>query len=118
MQQQSPLLTVGRHGQRADLQLHQPLGGKRDHVAKDIRVGGDLHQRARLANKSVAVPFVGMTAACLAIAEILRLLHGGPKFSNLKLCLGRVTERPALTTNAYQVPELIGIQSVPARIRA
>jgi len=26
----------------------------------------------------VGAPFVGAVAACLAIAEVLRLLHGGP----------------------------------------
>ena len=31
-----------------------------------------------LAGKAVGAPFVGAVAACLAIAEILRLLHGGP----------------------------------------
>jgi hypothetical protein len=31
-----------------------------------------------LAGKAVGAPFVGATAATLAIAEILRLLHGGP----------------------------------------
>jgi len=30
-----------------------------------------------LAGKAVGAPFVGATAACLAIAEVLRLLHGG-----------------------------------------
>ena len=32
----------------ADLHLHQPLGGESDHLAQDIRVGGLLHQRAKV----------------------------------------------------------------------
>src|SRR5579883_197118 len=35
-------------GLRADLQLHQPLGGEGDHVAKNIRVGGLLHESAKV----------------------------------------------------------------------
>jgi len=31
-----------------------------------------------LAGKAVGAPFVGAVAACFAIAEVLRLLHGGP----------------------------------------
>ena len=31
-----------------------------------------------LAGKAVGAPFVGATAACLALSEVLRLLHGGP----------------------------------------
>lgn len=33
---------------------------------------------AQLASRTVGVPFVGLTAAALAIAELLRRLHGGP----------------------------------------
>jgi hypothetical protein len=42
------LLPVRRAGQRADLQLHQPLGGKGDHIAQKIGVGGLLHERAQV----------------------------------------------------------------------
>ena len=31
-----------------------------------------------LAGKAVGAPFAGSVAACLVIAEVLRLLHGGP----------------------------------------
>jgi hypothetical protein len=33
---------------------------------------------AQLASRTIGVPFVGLTAAALAIAELLRRLHGGP----------------------------------------
>lgn len=33
-----------------------------------------------LAGKAVGAPFVGAVAACLALSEILRLLHGGPLY--------------------------------------
>ena len=32
---------------------------------------------AQLASRTVGVPFVGLTAACFAVAELLRRLHGG-----------------------------------------
>jgi hypothetical protein len=35
-------------GLGAHLQLHQPLGGESDHVAKDIGVGDLLHERAKV----------------------------------------------------------------------
>jgi hypothetical protein len=35
----------------------------------------------QLASRSIGVPFVGLTAACLVIAEILRRLHGGRSFA-------------------------------------
>lgn len=31
----------------------------------------------QLASRTVGVPFVGLIAACLTIAEVLRRLHGG-----------------------------------------
>src|SRR5690606_10429381 len=35
-------------GGRTHLHLHQPLGGKADHLAQEIGVGGLLHQRAQV----------------------------------------------------------------------
>ena len=41
------LLAPGRAGQAAHLQLHQPLGGKADHLAQEIGVRGLLDQAAQ-----------------------------------------------------------------------
>lgn len=41
------------------------------------RSGVDQCGVAQLASRSVAVPFVGLTAACLVVAELLRRLNGG-----------------------------------------
>ena len=38
------LLAIGGAGQLADLQLHQPLGGKADHLAQQVGVRGLLDQ--------------------------------------------------------------------------
>ena len=43
--------------------------------------------RIELAGESVAVPFVGTTAASFVLAEALRLFHGGPAYTDLKLRL-------------------------------
>lgn len=45
----------------------------------------------RLASRTIAVPFVGLIAACLVVAEVLRRLHGGMSLellsvSTLALC--------------------------------
>jgi len=42
------LLAVRRACQRADLELHQPLGGKSDHIAQYIRVRGLLHEHTQV----------------------------------------------------------------------
>jgi hypothetical protein len=63
---------------------------------------GDLKSRGvdqcgvtLLAGKAVGAPFVGMTAATLCLAEILRFLHDGPLFAvhelDLKMPSGRVS---------------------------
>jgi hypothetical protein len=44
------------------------------------RRGMDRCGLTRLANRTVAVPFVGLTAACLTISELLRRLNGGQAF--------------------------------------
>jgi hypothetical protein len=40
-----------------------------------------------LAGKAVGAPFVGAVAACLAVSELLRLLHGGTVFELIDLDL-------------------------------
>lgn len=50
-----------------------------------------------LAGKAVGAPFVGITAAAFSMAEILRVLHGGPAFAlhdmNLKSPHSRVSSK-------------------------
>lgn len=46
-----------------------------------------------LAGKAVGAPFVGAVAACLAVSEILRLLHGGTLHELIDLDLGSVEHR-------------------------
>jgi hypothetical protein len=49
-----------------------------------------------LAGKAVGAPFVGAVAASLAIAEVLRLLHGGPVYQVIDLDLQSVEHRTAI----------------------
>jgi hypothetical protein len=44
------------------------------------RNGMDSCGLAQLASRTVGVPFVGLTAACLVVSELLRRLNGGPAF--------------------------------------
>jgi hypothetical protein len=48
--------------------------------------------RVTIAGKSIAVPFVGTTAAALVVSEALRVLHGGPAFGHLKIRLATPEE--------------------------
>jgi hypothetical protein len=50
-----------------------------------------------LAGKAVGAPFVGSVAACLAVSEILRLLHGGVINQMIDLDLRSVEHRVAVT---------------------
>ena len=46
-----------------------------------------------LAGKAVGAPFVGAAAACLVIAELLRVLHDGPLYTVLEMDLQSVEHR-------------------------
>jgi hypothetical protein len=46
-----------------------------------------------LAGKAVGAPFVGAVASCLALSEVLRLLHGGPIHQVIDLDLQSVEHR-------------------------
>jgi hypothetical protein len=47
-------------------------------------IAADTCGRLLLADKAVAVPFVGALAASIALAEMLKAVNGGPTFSDLK----------------------------------
>jgi hypothetical protein len=72
-------------------------------------LGDDVCGRAELAGKSVAVPFVGVTAATLAVAEIIRLLHDGPAYSDIKLSLSDLSNISAIRKANYTVQDLSGL---------
>jgi hypothetical protein len=61
--------------------------------------GMDSCGLAQLASRTVAVPFVGLTAACLAISELLRRLHGG---SALEFVAGSLLSLDDLETGSIK----------------
>ncbi|TDO58213.1 ThiF family protein [Kribbella sp. VKM Ac-2571] len=64
---------------------------------RDARAAGaDACGLIQLAETAVAAPFVGVVAACLAIAEPLRILHGEPANTSLTFDIGRLA-RPRST---------------------
>jgi hypothetical protein len=89
-----------------------------DRVAREnpayAELGGDVCGRAELAGKSVAVPFVGAIAATLVLAEVLRLLHGGPAYTDIKMALSDSDRLFAETTRNYDALDLVGLRSCDA----
>ena len=70
-----------------------------------MQLGEDICGRTELAGKSIAVPFVGVTAATLAIAETLRILHDGPAYSDIKLSLADPSNVSAVRQGSYTVQD-------------
>jgi hypothetical protein len=78
-------------------------------------VGGDDCGRRDLAGKSVAVPFVGTSAASLVIAEAVRLLHDGPAYFDIKLGLGNPGMRLKRRAGNYTAQDAAGLTYVRAK---
>ena len=76
------------------------------------QLGGDDCGRRDLAGKSVAVPFVGTSAASLVVAEAVRLLHDGPAYLDIKLGLGNPGKRFALRNGNYTAQDTAGVTFV------
>jgi len=73
------------------------------------KLAEDICGRAELARKSVAVPFVGVTAATLVVGEALRMLHDGPAYSDIKLSLSEPGRVYASRKENYVVQDTVGI---------
>jgi hypothetical protein len=78
----------------------------------------DVCGRAKLAGKSVAVPFVGVTAATLVIAEAIRLLHDGPAYSDIKLSLSDLKRVSATPKGSYTIQDAAGISFCEANVES
>jgi hypothetical protein len=79
-------------------------------------LGDEICGRAELAGKSVAVPFVGVTAATVVVAEAIRLLHDGPAYSDIKLSLSDLNNVSAISHCNYTVQDSAGIAFCDADI--
>lgn len=98
------LSPVQQEGQREDFERMA-----RENPAYE-ELGDDICGRAELAGKSVAVPFVGVTAATLVVAEAIRLLHDGPAYSDIKLSLSDLTNVSAISKGNYTAQDSAGIK--------
>jgi hypothetical protein len=78
-------------------------------------LGRDVCGRYELAGKSVAVPFVGATAASLVVAEAVRLLHDGPAYADIKIRLGAPKERSIRMNGNYTADHVAGLKFVQSR---
>jgi hypothetical protein len=75
-----------------------------------LALGLDDCGRYDLAGKSVAVPFVGAGAATLVVAEVLRLLHGGPAYTTFKLRLGTLAGMTKERGDRYAPQDFAGLR--------
>lgn len=92
---------------------------EQERIARDnpgyAKLSKDECGRIQLAGKPVAVPFVGVAASCLVVAEVLRLAHGGPVFTDMRLSLGIPARRWARHAGNYSTETLAGLRFVEAR---
>jgi len=61
-------------------------------------VAPDECGRVLVANKSVAVPFVGAVASAFVLAEMLRSVNGGPTFDEIRVKACAMAHRPLTAT--------------------
>ena len=64
---------------------------------------------AMLASRTVGAPFVGVIAACLALAEILRMMNGGASYEVIEANLVALSERTAVRKKQVVEPFNPGI---------
>ena len=85
-------------------------------AAREIFLNDFDRVEPELAGKSVAVPFVGAAAATFVVAAALRILHGGPAYTDTKLVLSDLSRRFARTTGNYSVQDLAGVNYCDASV--
>jgi hypothetical protein len=80
-----------------------PAGIPNTPAFTDLQTRRDQCGVTELAGKAAGAAFVGITGACLAIAEVTRELHGGAGMDSCMLGLASVTSRAAAADYAAQV---------------
>ena len=90
---------------------------ERERLAREnagyLNLGGDECGRIELAGKSVAVPFVGLTAATFTIAETLRVFHeNGSHYSDLKIRLGTLNGISSQRAGNYSPLDSVGLRNI------
>ena len=79
------------------------------------RVSEDECGRYYLAGKSIAVPFVGATAASMVVAETIRLFHSGQSYTDIKMSLANLEARSARSGGNYRDEVFAGLAWSSAR---
>lgn len=80
-------------------------------------IAGDECGKLQVANKAVAVPFVGAIAATFVIAEVLRATNGGPLFADYRLRACSLTSAPLIAClSAEEAPPWRGLETVKLRV--
>lgn len=102
------------HEEQARQQEHLDRVARENPVYAEL--GDDVCGRAELAGKSVAVPFVGAIAATLVLSEVLRVLHEGPVYTDIKIALSDPERLFAGTSRNYGALDLVGLRSCDAAI--
>jgi hypothetical protein len=69
----------------------------------DLRARHDQCGVTELAGKAVGASFVGIVAACLAVAETTRELHGGAGHDCLMLSLATMSRHPAPASSPVSI---------------
>lgn len=74
------------------------------------KLKNDVCGRRDLAGKSVAVPFVGTTAASFVVAEAVKLFHDGPAYYDIRMSLGDLGRRHATKNGSYTALDIAGLK--------
>jgi hypothetical protein len=80
-----------------------------------LALGADDCGRYNLAGQSVAVPFVGAAASTLVVAEVLRLLHGGPSYATFRMGLAAPAGRTRQAGGNYTAVDFAGLNYCEGR---
>ena len=79
-------------------------------------IAADECGRLLVADKAVAVPFVGAVAAAFVLAEVLRRTNGGPAFSDCRVRVCSLTAAPLYARlTALNAPPCRGLETVTFR---
>lgn len=92
---------------------------ERERIAREnlgyLALPHDECGRYELTGKAVGVPFVGAAAASFVAAEVLRLLHGGPSYTDLKYSLAEPSRCVATARGQYGPRDVVEIDYTEAR---
>lgn len=108
------LWPVDDHATRAQREARRRQRTNSNAAYNDIAT--DECGRLLVADKSVAVPFVGAVSAAFVLAEVLRRTNGGPTFSDCRLRVCSLTDGPvAAQLTAMRAPPTRGVETVKMR---